>query len=135
MSPKHPVMAVYAKLSIEFFSLPQSGGESSVSPTNQSTLSCLLQKKNYLAVKLQVVLPCINRFMLINVLLKKPAFQESSQEDFPFHYHPYLQQNSDQFKTLPKMCLQLATAEDCKFKFGPQGCKTLLFAREHRYNA
>lgn len=45
MSPKHPVMAGYAKLSIEFFSLPQSGRESSVSPTNQSTLSCLLQKK------------------------------------------------------------------------------------------
>lgn len=36
MSPKHPVMAGYAKLSIEFFSLPQSGRESSVSPTNQS---------------------------------------------------------------------------------------------------
>ena len=52
MSPKHPVMAGYAKLSIEFFSLPQSGRESSVSPSNQSTLSCLLQKKNYLAVKL-----------------------------------------------------------------------------------
>lgn len=52
MAPKHPVMAGYAKLSIEFFSLPQSGRESSVSPTNQSILSCLLQKKNYLAVKL-----------------------------------------------------------------------------------
>lgn len=47
MSPKHPVMAGYAKLSIEFFSLPQLGRESSVSPTNQS-----ITKKNYLAVKL-----------------------------------------------------------------------------------
>lgn len=49
MSPKHPVMAGYAKLSIEFFSLPQSGRESSVSPTNQSTLSCLLQKKKLIS--------------------------------------------------------------------------------------
>ena len=72
-------MAGYAKLSIEFFSLPQSGRESSVSPTNQS-----ITKKNYLAVKLQVVLPCINRFMLINVLLKNPLSRSLAREIFPF---------------------------------------------------
>lgn len=69
MSPKHPVMAGYAKLSIEFFSLPQSGRESSVSPTNQS-----ITKKKLLSSETIGSLALYQPFYVNKCSSEKPAF-------------------------------------------------------------